>query len=161
LVKEVEKTDFKKIHENILHYLPGTLEESTIGKFIHRKVAAIHIILIAACQDKDLHSIRKNLKDIIYEIKIFKSDLRIPFPVKAWKSEKLLNDLATKLGDFNNQCILLSFLQSGYSKEIPAGEQSILENWRQSLIQQKEKVKEFLFQQVKRLQLVHDFQLSA
>ena len=158
LVKEIEKADFGKMQENMSQHLPDTLEENTIEKFIHRKVAAIHIILMAAEQDKDLHSIRKNLKDIIYEIRIFKSDLGLPFPVKAWKSEKLLNDMTVKLGDFNDQSILISYLHSGYSKIVSAGEQTIIDNWRQSLELQKEKLKQFLFQQVLRLQLVHDFQ---
>ena len=161
LVKEIEKTDIKKVEENIRHHLPDTLQESTIEKFVHRKVAAIHIILMAAEQDKDLHSIRKNLKDLIYEIRIFKADLNIAFPVKAWRSEKQMNEMTTRLGDFNDQCILLSFLQEDYSDKIPAEEHSTVENWKQSIIQQKEKVKDYLLQQVQKLHLVHDFQVTA
>jgi CHAD domain-containing protein len=161
LVKEIEKSDFEKVESNIRHHLPDTLQESTIEKFVHRKVAAIHIILIAAEQDKDLHSIRKNLKDLSYEIKIFKADLGIAFPVKAWKSEKQMNEMTTRLGDFNDQCILLSFFQEDFSQKVPVEEHSVIENWKRSIIQQKEKVKDYLLQQVQKLQLVHDFQLTA
>jgi len=55
--------------------LPDSLGDDTVRKFVHRKVAAIRIILLALETEKELHTIRKQLKDIIYNIRIFQNGL--------------------------------------------------------------------------------------
>jgi len=156
LVKEIEKTDFSKIYKSIMDELPDSLEEVTVRKFIHRKVAAIRLILLAVETEKELHTIRKQLKDIIYNIKIFQNDWGLSFPVTAWKSEKQLNEMTTKLGDFNDLCMALSMLKP-MNNGIPAEEKAYLENKRAKLLQRQSSDKESLLQEVQQLQLISNF----
>jgi CHAD domain-containing protein len=156
-VAAIETVHFKKLIEGITKELPRQLHEDTIKKFMHQKVAAIHIVLLAADNENDLHAIRKQLKDIIYVIRIFEHDWGIPFPITAWKSEKELSDMASALGDFNDRCLAISLLQSGYTNADNVQEKSILQELHENRLHQKEEQQQQLLQQVKTLQMEHAF----
>ena len=156
-VAAIEAMHFKKLINDITKELPRQLHEETIKKFMHQKVAAIHIVLLAADNENDLHTIRKQLKDIIYVIRIFEHDWGIPFPFSAWKSEKELSDLASSLGDFNDRCLTLSLLQSGYTNADDDREKGILQELHETRLHQKEEQQQQLLQQVRALQMEHAF----
>jgi CHAD domain-containing protein len=119
-------------------------------------VAAIHIILLAADDENDLHSVRKQLKDVIYTIRIFENDLGIPFPVNGW-NEKTLSEMASQLGDFNDRCIAISLLQSGYSDEVAENEKNVLQQLQNNWLQQKNAFQQQLLHQVRELKMEHAF----
>jgi len=150
-VQAVEALQFNKTLETITGEMPRQLHDDTVTKFMQQKVAAIHIILIAADDENDLHAIRKQLKDIIYVRRLYEQDWEIPFPANPWKSEKELNDLASTLGDFNDRCLAVSWLQSGYEEACDAAEKDILQGLYRDEFQQKEKQKLLLLQEVRGL----------
>ena len=156
-VTAIEAINFKKLRDAIAKELPRQLHDETIKKFVLQKVAAIHIVLLAADNEHDLHTIRKQLKDIIYTIRIFEHDLGIPFPVSAWTSEKELSDMASRLGDFNDLCLSISLLQSGYSNAGNKEEKSILQELHDNRLHQKEEQQQQLLQQVGELHMEHAF----
>nr|WP_242696267.1 CHAD domain-containing protein [Longitalea luteola] len=156
-VRAIEEMRFKKMVNNLLKELPRQLRNETIIQFVHQKVAAIHIILLAAEQEDDLHTMRKEIKDLIYNIRIFENDWGIPFPVSGWQSEKALSDMASRLGDFNDQCIAISLLQSGYSANCHEEEKLALQELHNSWQQEKESRQQQLLQQVQLLKLEHTF----
>jgi len=156
-VAAIEAIHFKKLRDAITKELPRQLHDETIKKFVHQKVAAIHIVLLAADNEHDLHTIRKQLKDIIYIIRIFEHDWGIPFPINAWKSEKELSDMASRLGDFNDLCGAISLLQSGYGNAGNNEEKSILQELHDNRLRQKEEQQQQLLQQVRELQMEHAF----
>jgi CHAD domain-containing protein len=158
LVTAIENLKAGKAIDSITHELPAALEDVAIRKFIHRKVAAIQVILLALEKDQELHTIRKQLKDIIYNIRIFDSDWGISFPVTAWRSEKRMNDTAAMLGDFNDLCIAGSFLSENILGALPEVESIPLRNWRTNLLQEKETVKQQLIEQLSQLHLVSNFE---
>lgn len=153
-VTAIEAVRFKKILHSLIDELPKELHDDTLKRFLHRKVAAIHILLLVADDENDLHSIRKQLKDIIYVIRIFENDWGISFPIKGW-SEKKLSAMASLLGDFNDRCLAISLLQSGYNghENENAALQELQNNWQQQKnVQQTE-----LLQQIKELRFEHSF----
>ena len=156
LVSAIEEVNFKKLRSDITNELPRELHDDTVKKFLHQKVAAIHIILLAADNEHDLHGIRKELKDVIYNMRIYENDLGIPFPVSGW-NEKRLNEMASQLGDFNDRCIAISLLQSGYSEEINDNEKAVLQDLQANWQQQKEARQHQLLQQVRELKMEHAF----
>lgn len=156
LVSEIEKAGFDKINKSLLDELPSSLKDDTVKKFVHRKVAAIRLILLAVETEKELHTIRKQLKDIIYNIKIFQSDWGIPFPIIAWKSEKQLNDMATRLGDFNDLVLRISLLKTAPGS-LPPGELKYVLDKREELQRQEAEYKKALLEQVLQLQLNSNF----
>ena len=161
LVTAIENLKAGKAIDNIMHGLPQALEDVAIRKFIHRKVAAVKVILLALEKDDELHTVRKQLKDIIYNIRIFDSDWGISFPVTAWRSEKRLNDTATMLGDFNDRCIGLSFLSEPVTDTLPETEKAALITWRSALLQEKEVVKQQMIEQLSHLHLVSNFERAG
>jgi CHAD domain-containing protein len=156
-VSAIEAAHFKKLPDAIVKELPRQLHDETVKKFMHQKVAAIHIVLLAADNEEDLHTIRKQLKDIIYNIRIFEHDWGIPFPVNGWKSEKELSDIASTLGDFNDRCHALSLLQSGYSFTCDEDEKIALQELHDNWLRQKETQQKQLLQQVRELHMEHAF----
>jgi len=161
LVKAIEEVDVDKELHKTLKGLPKELDDAAIRKFIHYKIATIQLTLLALAKDKELHSIRKQLKDIIYNIRIYDSDLGISFPVTAWRSEKRLNDTATALGDFNDHCIALSFLRGEAVEELPEEEKGIIKKWAAEKKQEKEVLKQQVMERVQHLQLVSNFEQLA
>jgi CHAD domain-containing protein len=156
-VRSIEAVHFKKLLGDITKELPTHLHNDTLNKFIQRKVAAIHLVLLAADNEKDLHTIRKQLKDLIYVSRIYESEWEIPFPVNNWKSEKELSDLADTLGDFNDRCLEVSLLQSGCSNDCGDEEKYKLQQLQKNCLQQKEIQQQQLLQQVQALKMEHAF----
>lgn len=158
LVKAIEGTDVNQELHKMIKGLPKELEDATIRKFIHRKVAAVQLTLLALAKDKELHGIRKQLKDIIYNIRIYDNDWGISFPITAWKSEKRLNDTATVLGDFNDHCIALSFQRGEAVEQLPEEEKVIIKKWAAEKLQEKEALKQQVMERVQHLHLVSNFE---
>jgi CHAD domain-containing protein len=99
LVGAIEDIHFKKVSNEIKKQLPHQLPDNALQKFIQQKIAAIHILSLVADEEKNLHAIRKNYKDIIYNNKLFGVE------------NESMNAIATQLGDFNDRCIALSILK--------------------------------------------------
>jgi CHAD domain-containing protein len=154
IVSAIEATHFKKILTTLTGELPQELHDDTVKRFLHQKVAAIHILQLAAAGEHDLHSIRKQLKDIIYVIRIFENDCGISFPVAGWDEQKL-SDMAALLGDFNDRCIAISLLQSGYNGN--ENEKPVLMQLENEWQQQKNTQQNELLQKVHELRLDHAF----
>lgn len=152
-VTAIEVVHFKKIISSLTDELPKELHDDTLKKFLHQKVAAIHILLLAADDEHDLHSIRKQLKDIIYVIRIFENDWGISFPIRG-VSEKKLSDMASVLGEFNDRCLAISLLQSGYHNE---NEKPVLQELEKNWQREKASQQNELLQKVRELKIEHTF----
>jgi len=156
-VSAIEQAHLKKIAHAIKKDLPHQLHDNIVRKFIQQKIASIHILLLTADNETDLHSIRKDIKDIIYNMRIFEHDCDIAFPATGWKSEKELNDLASDLGDFNDRRLAISLLQSDCSDGCDEKEAHALHQLQDHWLQQKDAQKQQLLQQVQQLQVENAF----
>ena len=145
---------FRQMRASIIACLPAELSNHIIEKFLQLKVSAINLILLAIKNDDDdLHTIRKHLKDIVYNIKIFTTEWGIPFPVVAWKNEKRLLEIADALGNYNDLCIALSFLNNSIIYPLPQNEKKYLNGIRDEWFQKKEEMKCLLIPKIKSLNL--------
>lgn len=153
LVKKIEKVDWDKSRKSLKQELPPGLHDTAIRQFVNRKVAAIHILQLAAEREEDLHDVRKNVKDLLLVNRVFDHDWGIAFPFPPWKNEKPVNELAEKLGDFNDECITLAFLHDDCSKDLPGEENHKLGIWRKMQQEIVEKEQQKLLQAVQLLQL--------
>jgi CHAD domain-containing protein len=127
-VSAIEDVHFKKVSTSLTNELPKELHDDTLKKFLHQKIAAIHIILLAADDEHDLHSIRKQLKDIIYA-----------------------------LGDFNDRCLAISLLQSGYNHDGNENEKPILQELEKKWQQEKSIQQQQLLKSVRELRIERAF----
>jgi CHAD domain-containing protein len=148
--------NLKKVRTSLTNELPKELHDDTLKRFLHQKVAAIHIILLAADDEHDLHSIRKQLKDIIYVIRIFENDWGISFPIRGW-NEKKLSEMASTLGEFNDRCLAISLLLSGYNHNGNEYEKPILQELEKKWQQEKASQQNELLQKVRELHVEHAF----
>ena len=152
-VQAIEDLQFKKVIHSIKKELPGHLQADTLRKFMQQKKAAIHIVLMVANDEKDLHTIRKHLKDIIYVIRIYEHDFEMPFPIQEYTNEKALSDMAARLGDFNDCCIAVSLLQMLCVNESMNNEKLLLQQLQQNWVHQKKEQQNKLLREVQTLAL--------
>lgn len=161
VVKVIEHLRAGKAINQLIKELPASLEDKNIRRFIHRKIASVQVILLALEQDRELHAIRKQLKDILLNIRLFDSDWGISFPVTAWRSEKRLTDVAASLGEYNDRCRALSFLSESMIYTLPDIEKDALRAWRAGLLQEKEQLRQQVMEQVSQLQLISNFEKQS
>jgi CHAD domain-containing protein len=89
--------------EKMVSQLPGKLRKSSIKKFIKYVVYEIQVLLIRLNNDEALHSIRKFLKNHLYNWKFVQ-----PYMVKlspGFNHEEEIRTIIEMLGNFRNKCI--------------------------------------------------------
>lgn len=153
LVKRIEKTDWNKLIYDLTSHLPLLLRDASIRQFVNEKVAAIHLLQMVASEEKDLHTTRKHLKDLIYVERLFQSDWGINFPFPAWQQMAQIHDLAARLGNYNDHCITIAQLHACNAAALPDDEQQ----WRLQFLQTLEQCavmeKSMLIREIKALHL--------
>jgi len=135
-IKEIEE----KIKKYSLHKIGATL----IKKFFLQKIAVIKEIIIQEYyKDKEVHNLRKNIKDIIYIAGIYRDDLKTRLPFMFWnKTEfKKAGELAHTLGQFNDVRIALSLLKPADIKKKDSDEKELLLSIRMQWLAEKRKLK--------------------
>jgi len=117
--------------------LPDRLSRGSIQQFFKQKKENMcTIISVGFFIDDELHSIRKNIKDIIYINKLLVGNVGMPVKAMQWdKAEiKRAELLAQELGRYNDYCFALSFLKSDRLKTIKSKErksiQIIRKEWK-------------------------------
>jgi len=132
----LKKNQLSYSRKKIYRKLPLKLPYKNICQFLHQKIASILALVNAGLSDDiDLHSTRKNIKDIIYINEIYKEALkRHDQPELLNKGElKKAAALADELGKFIDKWVSMSLLQPGWLKKIGPEErkqlQSICSRW--------------------------------
>lgn len=152
LVIDIEDISVSGAVKLLLRELPGAVTEEMVRRFVQRKVATIHVLLLALEHEEELHAIRKALKDLVYVKKILETELKFDYAFPEWKDDKKLEDLTKMLGDLNDQYIALSFLNEERIQQAPAEElpalQQLLKQWKS----QKEQAQLAAMQEVRSLQ---------
>jgi hypothetical protein len=155
-IKVYEKISFPSEEETWCNWLPDYLTTERIKKFVQENITAIRLLLIVPITDKNLHSIRKHLKDIIYNIHTCSSFWGIPFPVAAWRNEKGMNDMALELGNYMDTCNKLLFFEPTYTNLLPLEERKILKNIQQDWMNEKDKQVKLVTERINQLQLFQE-----
>jgi len=153
----IKRTDIFSFEKELARWLvmpPDYLTVDIVKKFLQHRITAMRLIMLSPDSDKSLHSLRKHLKDIIYNIRVFTVNWGIPFPVIAWKSEKKLNELADELGNYNDRCTILNFVQSDYIDQLPADEKDIILDLNTQWLREKKEQQEQIIMKLKDLQLL-------
>lgn len=154
LQQAIKYTSFEKTEEALLSQLPKNLHTKTVRKFALDKIAAIQTGLHSIHHDEDLHTIRKELKDLIYNIKMYRNDFNQPFPVNLGNTEEDLNHAATLLGNYNDLCFALMFLQTHKEEGLPSEETQLLEQLENDWTIEKETRQVEVIQKLMALQFV-------
>ncbi|HSC38476.1 MAG TPA: CHAD domain-containing protein [Chitinophagaceae bacterium] len=105
---------FDRKAEKTTEQLPIQLRAATVQLFFRQKKEAIgHIIEKGSFEPDELHTIRKNIKDILYTTRIYTEDAGNALPPGSWKAGELesLEALADELGKYNDIGSSLAYLQ--------------------------------------------------
>jgi CHAD domain-containing protein len=140
LVMHIEDVSVRKSIREIEDRLPAELTEEMLRRFIQRKLATIHILLLALEHEDELHAIRKALKDLVYVKKMMVSDLKFNYPFTEWKSDEKLEELTTQLGDLNDYHIAISFFDPKRMQEAPPEELPVLQELSQRWEEEKKQL---------------------
>ena len=140
----LSKKELEEIEERFIENAPEKIDNELIKKFFLQKLDAIReIIAEQNYKDDRLHNIRKCLKDLIYIIRIFRNDLKIPSLFLFWNKTELKNaeDLAHTLGLFNDACVALSFVKISDIKKENKDKQEKLLIIRRKWLSEKRRLK--------------------
>lgn len=150
------KKDFDDMEAGMIKYLPAVLPITSGEDFVAQKLIFINgIIDKKEYADKDLHDIRKGLKDIIYITAVYKT-FKEETPAASWTEEDLkkAGTLAHDLGLFNDTGIALSFLQPREIRKAGAEEGKHLWAIRRRWLAEKRKLKKEVAGHIHEINLV-------
>jgi len=138
------KKEFEEIEQGIIDLLPRDWNDAVIKSFFQQKLKIINGVFVKGdYKDAELHNVRKNIKDIIYIMRIYRDDLKTPLPFDFWNEAELkkAESFSHKLGLFNDACIALSFLALAQIKKAETAEWEHLQGMRRQWLAEKRKLK--------------------
>lgn len=103
--------------------------------------------------DDTLHSIRKLLKDLFYNLENYKGLARQQLSVSVCreKDEAYFGELLTALGSFQDLCNAIALLRAYWLLQLPAAERQRLENLKLQWISEKKRQRVLLVKQLRSL----------
>lgn len=145
LFKVIKQFHFHKAIKHIEEQLPGQLTKKILEKFIRKKSEAINELLKTNMSDDNLHSVRKSLKDILYNLKPFHSDIQKYLPIAGKNDFQQLNDLSNTLNKHQEYVVDLSLVNTALSGDLSIHDKSILEHIKKRWEHRKYFLKESVF----------------
>jgi len=104
-----------------------TLHPANLSEFIEQRMNALQKINEGEPNNEQIHTYRKQVKDIIYNIKLAEKDWKKALQATCNLSAQALDKLSDTIGDYNDERILLDHLIAFSTKaRIPAEEQKQL-----------------------------------
>ena len=138
-----ENLPWKEFHHELTNNAPSQLTGKAIKAFVRQSKSKLEDLFSLQNYNEDLlHSIRKLLKDLMYNSKYIASALAVSLPPEL-RSLKTIEPLTVALGDLFDVCGLLNLLSSEKIATIAdANEFATLDTLRQQLQIRKEEMKE-------------------
>ncbi|HYM94846.1 MAG TPA: CHAD domain-containing protein [Chitinophagaceae bacterium] len=140
----LSKKEFSEIEKKIIEITPVEIQDGLLKNFISQKLEAIReIIAKGQFKDKELHAIRKSIKDMVYINRIYRDNIQSPLPFLFWGNDELKNaeDISHLLGLFNDACIALSFVKPADYKKYHGKEKQSLVLLRRKWLGEKRELK--------------------
>jgi CHAD domain-containing protein len=163
-IKETKKTkqkllsikEFIDSEKALKNKLPDHFSPATIRRFFREKQdVIIAIIRKGRYSDKELHNIRKKIKDILYILKLYREDIKKPLGFRFWTSKELqqVKDLEELLGQYNDVYNAMRFLSMDHINKHDGEEKKLLLAVRREVVAEKRKLKKEILDVVVRLNL--------
>ncbi len=147
---------FKKIITESRKKMAATMPDNVWVRhfklFAQQKWGVIHsIIAVENFNDDNMHSIRKNLKDLFYNLALHKGveHKKLLHSIAKGKEEQYFEALINELGNFQNKCMAVSLLKSYYLSRVSQHNRELLEKIKKRWTKEKEGMKRLLVKQLK------------
>ena len=147
---------FNDTEKELKKHLPDDYRVGDIKEFFRGQLQVIaDIIAEAKYRDKQMHTIRKRLKDILYIIKLYSLDLRQPLGFRFWNKVRLQHAKETEdlLGFLNDSNNALKLISPGLVNQYGPAEKRMFLLIRRKLLAEKRKLKEQAITAVSKLVL--------
>lgn len=148
--------EFSKAEKKIRQNLPDQLRTRTVKLFFRTKIEEAGLLAEKRSHhDKDLHSIRKKLKDILYILKLYREDLNTPLGFRFWPQKLLLKvkGLEEQLGHFNDICNALMLITPSFINKLKQPERKLIVFVKRKLLAEKRVMKDQVIQALSSLDL--------
>jgi hypothetical protein len=132
--------------------LPEKFMLYSFRKFVQQKwIIVFAIIKSGHFSDENIHFIRKNLKDVAYNLNQYKDTRLILLSKSTWKGkdETYYHQLLQELGNFQDKCVAVSLLKSFWISSLNTYNRELLEGIKKAWIKDKLDVKKRLIEKLK------------
>lgn len=147
---------FKKIiaesRKKMAATMPNNFWVTHFKLFAQQKWAVIHSIITSGnFNDDNMHNIRKNLKDLFYNLALYKGveHKKLLHSVANGKEEQYFEELIDELGNFQNKCMAVSLLKPYQLSRVSQHNWVLLEKIKKRWIKEKGGMKRLLVKQLK------------
>lgn len=132
--------------------IPHTFPVARFRDFVHKKRGGVYEIIAAGhFTNTNIHTIRKNLKDLFYNFEIYDGAGGDMLAHGIWKGkdDKYFTDLLDELGQFQDQCIAIALTKPGWLNILPKNNHTRLERIRKTWQKNKLEMKQLLVKKLK------------
>lgn len=143
LAKLLSRRFFPAVKRKIVSRLPAALNPETAIQFVQQKMTSLTVSITAEPDDEALHTIRKHLKDLMYDVNPPEDDIKNALPPDLVSKEQLqsVKHLTDQLGEFNDLCYAVQSVDPGRMKVLKDEEKEQLNRIRNQWIKEKEQLK--------------------
>lgn len=132
--------------------IPDEFQLNSFRNFVQKKWGAIYAIIASRhFSDDNIHAIRKSLKDLFYNLKIYEGVEHELFSLSIWKGkdEQYFNKLLDELGSFQDKCTAIALLKSYWLKSLNTYNRELLERIKKEWVKDKVRMKKLLVKKLK------------
>jgi CHAD domain-containing protein len=151
--------DFSAAELKLKRKLPHEPGNDAVNAFFRLKIDNIlTFIYKGSYTTSELHAIRKSLKDIIYTIKLYRTEMKVnlSFIFRDKRGEEMAERLAHELGAYNDLCRDIAFLKNAMKKNDDHNAKKEMQSLYNIWLAGKRKLKKKI---VKSIQMPHLFKM--
>lgn len=140
-----DKIDFSRNKTTLMARIPSHLSKKDIRHFVLGTLSTLKLLTspIDHLSDADLHSIRKLLKDLQYNLPYVKNEMAVLSPRWSTGKESGMESLTATLGEFQDICSSLALMQPCYLQRVPdEAERVALRGWKAEIEVEKRQCRE-------------------
>lgn len=132
--------------------LPDEFSLGGFKNFVQHKWAAVHAIIQSGhFSDDNVHLVRKNLKDLFYNLKLYSGVEHeiLSVSILKGKDEKYFVQLLEELGSFQDKCTAIALLRTYWLTSLNTYNHQLLERIKKNWIKDKLSMKQLLVKKLK------------
>ena len=133
-------------------FIPDEFPLNSFRNFVQKKWAVVYAIIATRhFSDDNIHAIRKNVKDLFYNLKIYVGVEYEQLSLTIWKGkdEEYFNKLIDELGSFQDKCTAIALLKFYWLNSLNKYNRELLERIKKGWIKDKVSMKQLLVKKLK------------
>jgi CHAD domain-containing protein len=138
--------------------LPNKFSIKKFRSFLNKQWDIIDTILLSGnLSDDNIHTIRKSIKDIFFNLKIYEKTKHGMLTVGIWKGkdEAYFSALLSELGNFQDRCTGIGFLRANRIGSLNKQNKETLNEIKKEWLKEKTAIKKMLVKRLKNELLLH------